>query len=114
MPTGPVLNEAISSTIGNDVITIEWTVLTTGGEPIVRSVVDWSPPGSNEQYTTAPGGMVEGDATYLNISLGRVFAGLKYKYRIQAVNSEGYSNFVFHELTSSQGIYVHIRMYMYR
>ena len=113
MPTGPVLNEAISSTIGNDVITIEWIVLTTGGEPIVRSVVDWIPPGS-DQFTTAPGGMVEGDATYLNISLGRVFAGRNYEYRIQAVNSEGYSNFVNHEIISSQGIYVHIRMYMYR
>ena len=66
--------------------------------------MDWIIPGSS-QYTRVPGGTVVSDATYLQISLGRVLAGHNYQYRIQAINSEGYvSDYVFHELQSSKGM----------
>ena len=73
--------------------------------------MDWIIPGSS-QYTRAPGGTVGSDTTYLLINLGRVLAGRNYRYRIQAVNSEGFvSNYVFHELQSSKGSYM--LQYMY-
>lgn len=84
-------------------ITIEWSILTDGGEPIVQFLVDWIEPGSH-QFTRVPGGAIESGATYFKISLGIVLAGRSYQYRVQAVNSEGYiSCYVSHELRSSKG-----------
>lgn len=97
------MNETITSSI-NDVVTIQWSILTSGGESVKNYNVDWVVPGAN-QFVSAPGGTVQGDATYLEISLGRVIAGRDYQYRIQAVNNVGYvSEYVFYRLRSSKGV----------
>jgi len=57
--------------------------------------------------------MVEGGDTYLKISLGRVFAGHNYQYRIKAVNSNGLiSDYVFFQLQSSLGIQLNVLMFV--
>ena len=91
------------STIDDEVIRIQWSILTDGGESIIRYLVDWIVPGS-DQYVRAPGGTIENDVMYTEISLSRVLAGRIYRYRIQAVNSDGFiSNYVFFEQQSSKG-----------
>ena len=108
-----MLSEAINSTIGDDVITIEWSVFNNGGGRIEQFLVDWIIPGAS-QYTRVPEGTVESDATYLQISLGRVLAGRNYQYRIQAVNSGGFvSEYVFYELRSSKGMLYCYALCMY-
>ena len=103
---GPILNETIMSTIDDAVITIQWSILTDGGESIVRYLVDWIVPGSN-QYVRAPGGTIESDVIYLEISLSRVLAERIYQYRIQGVNSDGFiSDYVFFDQQSSKGSYI--------
>ena len=84
-------------------IRIHWSVLTNGGESIVRYIVDWIVPGSST-FVRAPGGTIEGNMIYLEIDLGRVLAGRTYRYRIQAINSGGYiSDYVYFEQLSSKG-----------
>ena len=100
---GPTLKETITSTINDAVIRIQWSVLSDGGESIVRYLVDWIVPGSSE-YVGAPGGIIESDTLYLEISLSKVLAERTYQYRIQAVNSGGFtSDYVFFEQLSSKG-----------
>ena len=100
---GPILKENIMSTVDDAVIRIQWSVLTDGGESIVQYLVDWIVPGSN-QYVRAPGGTIESDDNYLEISLSKVLAERTYQYRIQAVNNGGYiSDYVFFEQLSSKG-----------
>ena len=104
--TGPVLNETVTSSINDEVITIQWSVLTSGAVSILlHYTIEWITPDS-DQFTIAPGGTVEDGVTYLEISLGRVLAGHNYQYRIKAVNSNGLiSNYVFFQLRSSIGMY---------
>lgn len=100
---GPILKETIMSTIDDAVIRIQWSILTNGGESIVQYLVDWIIPGSN-QYVRVPRRTIDSDASYLEISLGKILAERTYRYRIQAVNSGGFiSDYVFFEQLSSKG-----------
>jgi len=104
-PVGPVLDRMVTVTINNG-ITISWTVLTNGGSPILRYIVEWIEPGSST-YRRAPNGRVEDSSiTSLHISFSNVFASVLYRYRIVAITRSGTSSaHVFTSVLSPKGKY---------
>ena len=98
----PVLSQTVSVTVA-DMVTIQWSVLTDGGLPMLRFLVDWLIP-HRQLYRRIPGGTVDGKFAYLNVNLSKVVAGFNYHCHIRAVNFFGFvSNHVFFQLNSSKG-----------